>query len=358
MSNWYTAAQSARDFMLRALQLAELGRWTARPNPVVGCVLTKGNVIVGEGWHQRVGESHAEIVALEQAGKNAKGATAYVTLEPCAHKGRTGPCTEALIEAGVKEVIAAIEDPNPVVSGKGLLRLQAAGIKVTTGLCYEEALMANAGYCKRMSKQLPFVRVKLASSIDGRTALRSGESQWITGPVARNDVHYWRASAGVILSSANTVLSDNPQLNVRLSEFTGVQPLRVILDSKQRLVASNKLKLFSSPPSPKIITYADFPGKEGHIDLRALLTNLATDYHCNDVFVEAGPNLAGALIEAGLVDELLLYMAPKLIGNHARALIELPELCRLEQAPRLKLIDSQVLQGDLRLRYQICRDIV
>ena len=349
-------------FMARALELARLGRQTTHPNPRVGCVLVKDSRIIGEGWHKRVGGPHAEIEALAAAGDDTRGCTAYVTLEPCDHQGRTGPCSVALIEAGVARVVVAIEDPFPQVAGRGLERLRAAGIEVALGLLADKAEALNAGFLKRIRSGRPWVRVKLAASLDGRTALASGESQWITSPEARNDVQYWRARASAVLTGFATVAADDPRLNVRLPGIER-QPVRIVLDSN--FCTSGQAALFDiSDPVWLVGTdqakradldaehparLVSLPGKGGRVDLEALMDWLGRE-SINEVHVEAGPTLCGALLKAGLVDELLLYLAPCLLGNESRGLFDLPGLDTMANRVNLEWVDSRRIGPDLRLR--------
>lgn len=350
--------------MARALQLAERGLWTTSPNPRVGCVLVKNGQIVGEGWHEKAGEPHAEVFALRAAGEAARGATAYVTLEPCSHHGRTPPCAGALIQAGVAKVIAAMQDPNPLVAGRGLALLQAAGIETASGLLESQALALNPGFISRMTRQRPWVRIKSAGSLDGRTALANGQSQWITGPEARVDGHRWRAQACAILTGIGTVLADDPQLNVRVDGMTR-QPDRIVLDSHLRTPPSAKL-LHS--PGGKVLIVCTEPhlsrahtlqaaGAEviglpanatGQIDLNALMAEL-TRRGYNEVHVEAGAHLNGALLAAGLVDEAVLYLAPRLLGNPARGLFELPDYPTLQETLALTIADIRQVGHDIRL---------
>lgn len=322
-------------FMRQAISLAKRGLYTTTPNPRVGCVLVKEGRVVGEGFHERAGDKHAEIDALNHAGREAKGASAYVTLEPCNHQGRTGACSEALIAAGVSEVIFGMEDPNPLVAGSGLRRLAEAGIKVRGPVCESECRALNPGFIKLMEKGLPWVRCKMAMSLDGRTAMANGESQWITGDAARDDVQHWRAQSCAIVTGVGTIKADNPSMNVRAERF-GVeprQPLRVVVDSHLRMDPA--AQLFKTPGRCAIATCAlkrpwdwpaeiwGMPSQGGRVDLHALLTKLAKEL-CNEVMVEAGAQLAGAFVQQGLVDELIVYMAPKLMGSEARPLFNLP----------------------------------
>ena len=356
--------------MALAIRLAEKGQYTPSPNPNVGCVLTdpKGN-IVGQGWHQKAGTPHAEIHAIAQAGERTKGATAYVTLEPCNHHGRTGPCSEALIKAGVSRVVAAMVDPNPLVAGSGLQKLSDAGVAVSSGLLEREAKALNLGFIKRMKTGMPWVTVKLASSLDGKTALNNGESQWITGPLAREDVQRHRAKSCAILSGSGTVLADNPSLNVRYSELGFAkselteeslrQPGRILLDGRNQMRPD--LHLFSLS-SPIVIinsqpNTADFPA---HVEQYQALSNGAQlDLHdvmkhlgqrgFNQIWVEAGAKLAGALLQNKLIDELILYQAPKLLGDKGRDLFAVDELTQMQQAFELQWQDVRQVGPDLKL---------
>lgn len=337
--------------MQRCFQLAELGRHTCRPNPAVGCVIAHGSNVVGEGWHAVAGQAHAEVVALRQAGERARGATAYVSLEPCAHHGRTGPCAEALLRAGVASVVYGMQDPNPLVAGRGLQLLRDAGVAVQGPLLEAEAVRVNPGFNKRMREGLPWLRCKLGMSLDARTAMASGESQWITGPEARADVQRWRARSCAILTGSGTVLADDPQLTVRLPDYAGAQPLRVVVDSRQRVPASARLRSDGGPTL--LATAQDFPGADGRVDLRALLQHLAQQHQCNEVLVEAGPRLTGALLQTGLVDELLIYMAPSLLGHDARPFALLPGLDRLSQRIELQFADVAMVGKDCRMRLRV-----
>jgi len=349
--------------MAQALRLAERGLYTTQPNPRVGCVIAQGDAVVGEGWHRRAGEPHAEVFALREAGERARGATAYVTLEPCAHHGRTPPCAGALIAAGVARVAIAAEDPFPQVDGRGIGTLRAAGIAVETGLLREAARELNIGFFSRIERGRPWVRVKLAMSLDGRTALANGESKWITGEAARNDVQRWRARSSAILSGSGTVLADDPRLTVReLGDVDFQPPWRVVLDRQLRTPAGSHV-LDGSVPTlllhEPIASCADdrfgrveriaiATAQEG-LDLRAVLALLA-GRGCNELHVEAGPTLCGALFAAGLVDELLLYVAPLLLGDSAHPLMHLPTLTDMAARWRLQTIEQRQLGGDWRLR--------
>lgn len=363
-------------FMAQALRLAERGLYTTSPNPRVGAIIVQQGQLVGAGFHHRAGEPHAERLALAAAGEKAKGATAYITLEPCCHQGRTPPCTQGLIEAGVQRVVAAMADPNPLVAGQGLAKLQAAGIQVDTGLMEQAARALNPGFVKRMNTGLPWVRCKLAMSLDGRTAMASGESQWITGPKARQDVQRWRAQSCAILSGSGTILADNPSLSVRLDaaqlhdlgpEYPVRQPLRVILDSS--LSASPQAEVFKQPGQTLIVcTQAALASTKAGLleaagarleaiavnqqglDLQQLMRRLAA-LGLNEVWMEAGATLAGAMLQQGLVDELIIYMAPHLMGDAARGLVHLPGLDRLDQRIELKLKDVRQIGQDVRLMF-------
>jgi diaminohydroxyphosphoribosylaminopyrimidine deaminase/5-amino-6-(5-phosphoribosylamino)uracil reductase len=331
-------------FMQRALVLAERGLYSTTPNPRVGCVLVQGNEIVGEGWHLRAGGPHAEVCALASAGPKARGATAYVTLEPCAHHGRTPPCAEALIAAGVRRVIAALQDPNPQVAGRGMAMLRAAGIATEEGLLAEKAREINIGFISRMTRGRPWLRLKIAASLDGRTALKNGQSQWITSEAARQDGHRWRARACAILTGIGTVQHDNPQLNVREVK-TERAPLKIVLDSRLELSPDARLfadaapvlvvsaledKTKAQPLLDKGAEWLCLPEASGRIDLFRL-TQALGGRGLNEVHVEAGATLNGAFIAAGLVDELLFYFAPCFLGDTARPLAILPELAHLAE---------------------------
>jgi len=347
--------------MARALQLAERGLWTTSPNPRVGCVLVREGEIVGEGWHERAGEPHAEVHALRAAGELARGATAYVTLEPCSHHGRTPPCAEALIGAGVSRAVAAMRDPNPLVAGNGLAMLQAAGIETACGLLENEARELNIGFVARMTRGRPWLRLKAAASLDGKTALNNGISQWITGPEARRDGHRWRARACAILTGIGTVRDDDPQLSVREVD-TPRQPLRVVVDSKLEIPLTAKI-LRGGPvlvaaavddekrANSLRATGAEvvvLPNPHGKVELSGLLEELGRR-GINEVHVEAGFKLNGSLLREGLVDELLLYLAPCLIGHDASGLFNLPELASLDGKHRLQVRDLRQIGEDIRL---------
>ena len=347
--------------MARALQLAERGLWTTSPNPRVGCVLLRDGEVVGEGWHEKAGEPHAEVNALRAAGERAHGATAYVTLEPCSHYGRTPPCAEALIAAGVSRVIAAMADPNPLVAGKGLALLQAAGIETASGLLENEARELNIGFVSRMTRGRPWLRLKTAASLDGKTALNNGISQWITGPDARRDGHRWRARACAILTGIGTVRDDDPQLNVRDVE-TLRQPLRVVVDSRldisltARILDGGPVLIAAAVDLPEKVamlrsTGAEvviFPNAAGKVELKDLLEELGRR-GINEVHAEAGFKLNGSLLREGLVDELLLYLAPCLIGHDASGLFNLPALTSLENKRQLQIRDLRQIGADIRV---------
>jgi diaminohydroxyphosphoribosylaminopyrimidine deaminase / 5-amino-6-(5-phosphoribosylamino)uracil reductase len=354
--------------MARALALAERAAFTAKPNPMVGCVVVRADAtddsgIVGEGWHVRAGQAHAEVIALAEAGEHARGATAYVTLEPCAHTGKTGPCVEALIAAGVGRVIAAMRDPFPQVDGAGFERLRAAGIEVASGLMESHARALNRGFLSRIERGRPWVRVKLAMSLDGRTALANGESKWISGEASRRDVMRWRARAGALLTGAGTVLADDPQLTVRFdgseaaTEF--VAPLRVVLDPGLATVARDRVRTGDAPTlyvhAPEAKPSRDFdaprawvPLREGRLDLPAVL-KLLHERDINEVQIEAGATLSGAWLQTGLVDEVLLYIAPVLLGERARPLFDGLSIDAMTQKLRLRMIESRRFGDDLRL---------
>ena len=359
---------SAADYrcMARALTLARRGLYSTDPNPRVGCVLVRDGEIVGEGWHQCAGEPHAEVNALNAAGYRAQGATVYVTLEPCCHHGRTPPCTEALLKAGVTRLVAAMPDPNPQVAGRGLAMLREAGVAVECGLLEAEAQALNPGFIQRMTQGRPFIRVKLAMSLDGRTALASGQSQWLTGAAAREDVQRLRARSSAILTGVGTVLVDDPSLNVRLPETTR-QPLRVILDSSLRtpqtartLQLPGSTLIFTAVADPAAHAPLQAAGAEiivapplkSGLDLRAVMVELARR-ECNEIHVECGPTLAGALLQVGLIDELVVYMAPLLLGDKARGLFQLPELTQMSERKELQILDMRAVGRDWRVTLKL-----
>ena len=345
--------------MARALELAAHGMYTTDPNPRVGCVIVRDGETVGEGWHERAGESHAEVIALNAAGARARGATAYVTLEPCCHHGRTPPCTRALLKAGVTRLLAAMVDPNPSVAGKGLSELESAGMMVTHGLMRAEAEALNPGFIKRMRQQRPYVRLKTAMSLDGRVALANGASRWITGEAARNDAHGLRARSSAIVTGVGTVLADDPHLTARPGgAAAGRQPVRVVLD--RRLRTPPDAKLFRSPGAVWIFTAAAARARSAleqagarvdvlpEFDLQDVLAELAAR-EINEAMVEAGPTLSGAFLEAGLVDELVIYAAPKLLGHAARGAFSLPQFTALQQCPELDVVDVRAVGRDWRI---------
>lgn len=350
-----------REFMARALALAERGLFTTTPNPRVGCVIVRGGEIVGEGFHERAGESHAEVNALRATGGRAEGATIYVTLEPCVHHGRTPPCVEALLAAKVKRVVVAMGDPNPKVSGRGFAALRAAGVDVASGLLEVEARELNVGFVSRMIRGRPWIRLKVAATLDAKTALASGESQWITGEAARRDGHLWRARACAILTGIGTVKDDDPRLTVRDVE-TPRQPLRLLVDSRlevpltARILEGGKLLVAAAiDDRAKIGALRDrgaevvvLPNAAGKVELDDLVRELGRRA-LNEVHVEAGFRLNGSLVAAGVVDELLVYIAPKVIGETGRGMFNLPAIERLADARRLRLTDVAQIGDDVRL---------
>ncbi|HJE27887.1 MAG TPA: bifunctional diaminohydroxyphosphoribosylaminopyrimidine deaminase/5-amino-6-(5-phosphoribosylamino)uracil reductase RibD [Pseudomonas nitrititolerans] len=356
-------------WMARALQLARKGLYSTHPNPRVGCIIVRDGERVGEGWHVRAGEPHAEVHALRQAGDRARGATAYVTLEPCSHHGRTPPCAEALVKAGVARVVAAMRDPNPLVAGRGLERLRSVGIEVASGVLEGEARELNIGFVKRMEHGLPYLRAKLAMSLDGRTAMASGESQWITGPAARAEVQRLRARSSAVLTGADTVLMDDARLTVRAAELgldaeqtdLALQrpPLRVLVDGRQRVPLDAPFfqagpVLVTSASSARAETYRAaghellaLANAEGRVDLPALLAALA-ERGANEVLLEAGPRLAGAFAALGLIDEYQIFVAAKFLGSSARPLLDLP-LARMSEARELKILDIRAVGDDWKI---------
>lgn len=354
-------------FMALALRLAERGLYTTDPNPRVGCVLVKNGEVVGQGWHEHAGEAHAEIVALREAGSAAQDATAYVSLEPCCHTGRTPPCSDALIKAGVKRVVVAMEDPNPQVAGKGVAQLREADIDVDIGVMTAQAEALNPGFVQRMRHGRPFVRCKMAMSMDGRTALASGESKWITGEPARQDVHHLRARSSVIVTGIGTVLADDPSMNARLESKEVLQPARVILDSELKIPVN--AKILTLPGRIIVCTTADaVKGNEekikilrtagaelvqlqkenDKISLPALLMYLNAE-NFNDVLLETGATLNDAFLQAGLIDEMVIYMAPVLMGDAARGLVALPDISRMSDVCKLDILDVRAVGKDWRI---------
>ncbi len=363
------------EYMQRALRLAARGLYTTEPNPRVGCVLVNDGDIVGEGWHRKAGEAHAEIHALRQAGERARGATAFVTLEPCCHTGKTAPCSQALIDAGVHRVVAAMIDPNPLVAGNGLAQLQAHGIATETGLLEAQARALNPGFVQRMEQGRPFVRLKLAMSLDARTAMASGESRWITGEAARRDVQRLRARSSAIVTGIGTVLQDDPRLDMRLDaaelgahaavQAPLNQPLRVVLDSQGRMPESAAMLqtqgrvlhvtaegVVSQPAAAGGAEHWPLPQQKGGIDLHRLMSRLA-DRQVNECHVECGARLAGSFLQQGLVDELVVYLAPHIMGDAARGLFHLPGIERMAQRIALRLTDCRRVGEDLRLSYEV-----
>jgi diaminohydroxyphosphoribosylaminopyrimidine deaminase/5-amino-6-(5-phosphoribosylamino)uracil reductase len=354
-------------FMSRALALAARGLYTTDPNPRVGCVLVRDGSVIGEGWHARAGEAHAEVNAIRAAGEQAAGATAYISLEPCNHRGRTGPCTEALLKAGVRRVVAAMADPDPRTAGQGLDTLRGAGIAVDCGLLEDQARALNAGFVTRHTRGRPYVRIKMAASLDGRTAMSSGESKWITGPSARRDVQRLRARSSAIVTGSGTLLADDPALTVRAADLgedvAFCQPLRVVLD--RRLRTPSDASLLSQPGTTLIATRSErrdvrqalmdngaeilsLIGRDAGGELAMLMAALA-GRGINEVLVEAGATLTGALLSAHLVDEIVLYLAPVLLGDTARGLFHLPHIQTLAQGLALDVTDISALGKDWRI---------
>jgi len=346
--------------MSRALELAERGLYTTTPNPRVGCVIVRGGEIVAEGWHERAGEPHAEAIALAAAGERARGATAYVTLEPCSHQGRTPPCSEALVGAGIARVVAAMEDPNPLVAGNGLRRLRAVGIESACGLMETEARELNIGFAARMTRGRPWVRMKIAASLDGGTALANGRSQWITGTEARRDGHRWRARACAVLTGIGTVRDDDPRLTVREVE-TSRQPARVVVDSRLETPGSARIlapgtviaaarhdAVRGAALSAKGAEIVVIPNASGKVDLAALMRELARR-QMNEIHVEAGHRLNGSLLRENLVDELVVYLAPSILGDSARGMFHLPELEALPARYQLEVKDVCIVGADVRI---------
>jgi len=371
--------QQDHAYMARALHLAERGLYTTAPNPRVGCVIVRDGQIVGEGFHRRAGEAHAEVNALRDAGEQAGDATAYVTLEPCSHTGRTGPCAVALYQAGIRRVVVAMIDPNPQVSGRGIGQLRDAGVHVDVGLLEADARRLNPGFVSRMQRQRPFVRLKMAMSVDGRTAMGSGESQWITGPEARRQVQQLRARSSAILSGVESVIMDDSRLTVR-SEELGLsdaddiahrQPLRVIVDTHLRLplaaacltVPGRTLVITTSTGNDEKRRKLEHAGAEvqvlpagddGRVELAGLLAWLAEHEQVNELLVETGATLAGALLDARLVDEMQLFMAPTLLGGDARGLFHLPGLARMADQRQLTIHDIRAVGRDWRIIASPC----
>jgi diaminohydroxyphosphoribosylaminopyrimidine deaminase/5-amino-6-(5-phosphoribosylamino)uracil reductase len=354
-----------REFMEQALELAGRGLNTTTPNPRVGSVVVRDGTIVGTGWHEKAGMPHAEVLALKAAGARSRGATLYVNLEPCSHHGRTPPCVDAIIEAGVKRVVAAIQDPNPKVAGAGFAKLRAAGIAVERGLMEEEARELNIGFFARMTRGRPWMRMKIAASLDGRTALANGKSQWITGEAARRDGHRWRARACAVLTGFGTVRDDDPQLNVRGVD-TPRQPLKIVVDSKfetspsARLLKEGQTLVVGAVNDAKRIAslreagaeVVIIPNEHSKVELFKLMQELARR-ELNEIHVEAGTKLNGSLLQAGVVDELLVYLAPSVIGDSGRGMFHLPELTDLSQTTALKIREVERIGADLRILARI-----
>lgn len=352
--------EADRTHMARALELAERGLYTTTPNPRVGCVIVRDGEVVGEGWHERAGEAHAEVIALRAAAERAQGSTVYVTLEPCTHTGRTPPCIEALIDAKVARVIAAMCDPNPLVAGKGFDALRGAGIEADHGLMETQARELNIGFVSRMTRGRPWVRMKIAASLDGKTALLNGRSQWITGPEARRDAHRWRARACAVLTGIGTVKDDDPQLTVREVD-TPRQPVRIVVDSRletplsARVLAKGTLIAAATGDSAAMSALAGkgaelivLPNASGKVDLAELVRELARR-EMNEVHVEAGFRLNGSLLQEGLVDELVVYLAPHLLGDAARGMFHLPQLDDLSGRRELELREMRSVGADIRI---------
>ena len=350
------------DYIRQAIELASKGLYTTDPNPRVGCLVVNNNVIVGRGWHQYAGGPHAEVMALQQAGQQAQSATAYVSLEPCSFQGRTGPCAKALIAAGIKRVVAAATDPHPNVCGQGFSRLQQAGIEVVTECQADNARQLNPGYWKRLTTKLPWVRVKMAATLDGRTATATGQSKWLTGAAARADVQFWRARSSAIITGSGTVLADDPLMTVRGSQFAcdhpewpeGIrQPLKVVVDRRGRVTPSAKifqtpgeaLWLTARPPVKAPATTATLSGQWQPLDVLTLLAERG----CNEVLIEAGASLAGAFIAAGLIDEIVLYLAPSLLGSDARPLLQLTGIEDLANQIKWQVLALSQVGDDIRI---------
>ncbi len=350
--------------MSRALELARRGMYTTHPNPRVGCVLVKDERIVGEGWHHQAGGPHAEVVALEKAGTNAAGASCYVTLEPCSHQGRTGPCCDTLVEAGVASVIAAMGDPNPSVAGQGIEKLGAAGIDTSLGLMKAQAEALNPGHIMRMTQGRPYIRCKMAMSLDGRTAMADGQSKWITGEAARADVQLLRAMSSAVMTGVDTVLADDPSLNVRGVDIGERESLRIVLDRNLRL--PREVKMLSLPGRTLVYTCStdedriallNRQGAEIHrLEPQGFLAGVMQDLaslEINEVLLESGPTLAGAMMEAELVDEIILYQAPVLMGDEARGLFQLPGVKDMDSKLELALLDERMVGRDRKLTYRL-----
>lgn len=368
-----TFSSDDKRFMTRALELAEQGKYSAKPNPCVGCVIVQGNQVIGEGWHEKAGEAHAEVHALKQAGDAAKGSTAYVTLEPCCHQGKTSPCADALIGANIARVVIAMQDPNPLVSGQGIEKLRSAGIEVPVGLMEEEAESLNTAFIHKMKTGQPFIMSKVAMSLDGKTAMASGESQWITGAQAREDVHRLRAQSDVVITGVGTVLTDNPQLTARdgLGNHTIKQPHIVVLDSK--LKTPLDAALFNSGADVTLLTCSTdaetiqalretgsnvdvvAADEKGQVNLQAVHKWLCGQ-PVNRVMIEAGALLNGACLQAGMVDELVIYMAPSALGADARGAFAMPTISRLSDRIQLNYASMDKLGDDIKLTYSVNKE--
>lgn len=357
------------ELMLEAIALAEQGLYTASPNPRVGCVIVKDGEIIGRGFHAKTGEAHAEVNAINDCGgQSLAGATAYVTLEPCSHQGNTGPCCEALVAAGIAKVVVAMEDPNPKVSGRGIKYIEDHGIEVVLGVAEEQARALNPGFISRMSRSMPWVRLKVAQSLDGRTAMANGESKWITGSEARSDVQQWRARSCAIVTGAGTLTADDPALTVRAEQLNvpnaqtiaEQQPLRVVVNSALSL--SPEAKVFTGPGNAVIVGAVDgswqaanehvevktFANADGQVDLQALLHWLAIEKQINEVLIEAGTTLAGAFEQAGLIDEYIFYVAPVLMGSTAKPVMDLP-LVAMSERKMLQIMGMEQFGEDWRI---------
>lgn len=351
--------------MSQALKLAEKGLYTTSPNPRVGCVIVKNNQIIGRGWHECAGQPHAEINALDSVGPEAKNATVYVTLEPCSHYGRTPPCAQALIKAGVARVMVAMLDPNPLVAGKGIAMLRQAGVIVQCGLLEAQARELNIGFISRMACHRPWVRLKIAASLDGKTALNNGESQWITSEAARLDGHRLRATSCAILTGMGTVKRDDPQLTVRHVE-TSRQPLRIVIDNRleisvnAKLLQGDKLWIFTAAEDESKKKMLEdkgahviiLPGNDGRVDLTQMMIKLV-DLEINELLVEAGSTLSGAMVQAGLIDELIIYLAPCILGDQAQGMLNLPMLTTLTHRRKLELADVRMIGADIRVTTRV-----
>ena len=360
-----------KNHMLHCIALARKGEYSCKPNPLVGSIVVKNNKLIAEGWHRFAGQVHAEVDALEKAKEAVRGATLYVTLEPCSHHGRTPPCCDAIIKAGISKVVYGMIDPNPQVAGKGIARLREAGIEVIGPVLQEQCAELNPGFAKRMNTGLPYVRCKMAMSLDGRTAMASGESYWISGPESREDVHDWRARSSAIITGIETVLADDPSLNARGQKADIIQPLRVVCDSQLRmpsgartlklpgrvlLAAATDRKFTAAEDAVAEIEQQNFADAKGKVDLHALLSYLAKTKECNEVLIESGSTLAGAFIEQGLVDELLVYVAPKLLGHQGHPLFTIHGLDRIKDQIALEFIDVSLLGKDCRMRSRILKN--